>query len=138
MEKFLQKIILILFFLNFSLFSQEISIMEKIRMPLWAELDAYPELKEAQNTSSGQFDYTISRQCIDFYRVTHVQDKDFAGHLADHVPPLVHRPVGGFENLVQKLVHRPSPFGVWPRPSREARPLGARRGARPPSPAGSS
>ena len=35
--------------------------MEKIRMPLWAELDAYPELKEAQNTSSGQFDYTISR-----------------------------------------------------------------------------
>lgn len=35
--------------------------MEKIRMPLWAELDAYPELKEAQDTSSGQFDYTISR-----------------------------------------------------------------------------
>ena len=61
MEKFLQKIILILLFLNFSLFSQEISIMEKIRMPLWAELDAYPELKEAQDTSSGQFDYTISR-----------------------------------------------------------------------------
>ena len=35
--------------------------MEKIRMPLWAELDAYPELKEAQDTSAGQFDYTISR-----------------------------------------------------------------------------
>ena len=61
MEKFLQKIILILLFSNFSLFSQEISIMEKIRMPLWAELDAYPELKEAQDTSAGQFDYTISR-----------------------------------------------------------------------------
>ncbi len=30
-------------------------------MPLWAELDAYPGLAEAQDTSAGQFDYPVSR-----------------------------------------------------------------------------
>lgn len=61
MEKYLRKIIL--FFLvsaNF-LFSQEIDISKKIRMPLWAELDAYPELKEAQDTDSEQFDFPVKR-----------------------------------------------------------------------------
>lgn len=35
--------------------------MEKIRMPLWAELDAYPGLKEAQDVSSDQFEYPLNR-----------------------------------------------------------------------------
>ena len=32
-----------------------------IRIHTWAELDAYPELKEAQDLSSGQWDYPINR-----------------------------------------------------------------------------
>ncbi len=60
MEKRVFSLIFALF-LIFSGFSQEISIQEKIRMPLWAELDAYPELKEAQDTQAGQFDFPISR-----------------------------------------------------------------------------
>ena len=42
-------------------FSQTPDIVEHIRIPLWAELDAYPGLAEAQDTSAGVFDYSIAR-----------------------------------------------------------------------------
>ena len=53
--------IIIIFFFFLRVFAQTPDFTEKIRIPLWAELDAYPELAEAQDTSSGQFDYPISR-----------------------------------------------------------------------------
>jgi len=42
-------------------FSQTPDVIEHIRIPLWAELDAYPGLAEAQDTSAGVFDYSIAR-----------------------------------------------------------------------------
>ena len=42
-------------------FSQTPDIVEHIRIPLWAELDAYPGLAEAQDTSAGVFDYSTAR-----------------------------------------------------------------------------
>ena len=42
-------------------FSQMPDIIEHIRIPLWAELDAYPALAEAQDSSAGVFDYSIAR-----------------------------------------------------------------------------
>ena len=42
-------------------FSQTPDIIEHIRIPLWAELDAYPALAEAQDGSAGIFDYSVSR-----------------------------------------------------------------------------
>lgn len=56
---------LILFFLViFSIgliFANSSSQIRKIHFPLWAELDAYPELEEAQDLSSDVYDYPISR-----------------------------------------------------------------------------
>ena len=50
------------FLLNsFSVSAQSTDFSNKIRINVWAEMDACPELAEAQNTSSGQFDYTINR-----------------------------------------------------------------------------
>jgi len=68
MERFIQKIrtgkkkltyILISAFLSIYSFAQTPSVVRNIRIPLWAELDAYPELEEAQDVSSGQYDYPI-------------------------------------------------------------------------------
>ena len=42
-------------------FSQTPDIVAHIRIPLWAELDAYPGLAEAQDTSAGVFDYSSAR-----------------------------------------------------------------------------
>ena len=36
-------------------------MQKKIHFPLWAELDAYPELAEAQDLQSEQYDYPIKR-----------------------------------------------------------------------------
>jgi len=41
------------------LYSQTPSLVKNIRIPLWAELDAYPELAEAQDLESGQYDYPV-------------------------------------------------------------------------------
>lgn len=55
------------FFILFSLFgqrflyAQEISFLHSIKVHVWAELDAYPGLAEAQDTSSGQWDYPVNR-----------------------------------------------------------------------------
>lgn len=53
-------------FLVFSLFcftsviyAQTPSVVRNIRIPLWAELDAYPELEEAADVDSPQYDYPI-------------------------------------------------------------------------------
>lgn len=63
MEKHIRKIINSIFFLIFSsiLFAQSTSMQKKIHFPLWAELDAYPELAEAQDLQSEQYDYPIKR-----------------------------------------------------------------------------
>ncbi|MBQ5998806.1 MAG: hypothetical protein IJL70_04980 [Treponema sp.] len=45
----------------FSLSAQVPDYTRTIRIHTWAELDAYPELKEAQDLSSGQWDYPINR-----------------------------------------------------------------------------
>lgn len=37
------------------------SVIEHIRIPLWAELDAYPGTEEAKNKDAGVFDYPVSR-----------------------------------------------------------------------------
>jgi len=42
-------------------FSQTPSVIRNIRLPLWAELDAYPGLPEAADLESGQYDFPISR-----------------------------------------------------------------------------
>lgn len=42
-------------------FSQEAQSEEKIRIQLWAELDAMPELPQAQDTGAPVFDYPIER-----------------------------------------------------------------------------
>lgn len=41
--------------------AQEADFSQKIRIALWAELDAYPESKEAQDFNAGQFDFPINR-----------------------------------------------------------------------------
>ena len=46
-------------FFSFHSFAQTPSVIRNIRLPLWAELDAYPGLSEAQNLESGQYDYPI-------------------------------------------------------------------------------
>lgn len=41
------------------IFGQTPSVVRNIRIPLWASLDAYPELEEAQDLTAGPFDYPI-------------------------------------------------------------------------------
>ena len=61
MEKRISLIFIIsILFIN-NVFSQHEDFQKRIRIPLWAELDAYPELEEAQDISAGQFDYPINR-----------------------------------------------------------------------------
>ena len=43
------------------LFPQTPSIIRNIRIPLWAELDAYPESPEANDLEAGQYDFPIKR-----------------------------------------------------------------------------
>ena len=52
-----------LFFIAFSsrLSAQTPSVIRNIRIPLWAELDAYPELPEAADFEAGQFDFPIKQ-----------------------------------------------------------------------------
>ena len=45
-------VILFLFFLSEIISANSASQIKKIHFPLWAELDAYPELDEAQNLSA--------------------------------------------------------------------------------------
>lgn len=67
MEKFIQIkrnyrkyfFLLLLIIESAFLSGQTPSVVRHIRIPLWAELDAYPELEEAQDLSAGQFDYPI-------------------------------------------------------------------------------
>jgi hypothetical protein len=63
MEKRFQKLI-IYFLLSAAsgiCSAQTPSVIEHIRIPLWAEADAYPELREAQDASSGVYDYAKKR-----------------------------------------------------------------------------
>lgn len=66
MERFIQKIkskslfFFILFLLPIKLCAQTPSVVRHIRIPLWAELDAYPEMEDAQNLESPQYEYPIS------------------------------------------------------------------------------
>ena len=46
-------------FLMPSLWAQTPSIIQKIRIPIWAQLDAYPELADAQNMEQGEYDYPV-------------------------------------------------------------------------------
>lgn len=44
-----------------SLFAQTPSVVRNIRLPLWAELDAYPGLELSADENSGQFDFPVSQ-----------------------------------------------------------------------------
>lgn len=57
--KKLSNLVLIFIFSSSFFFPQDSKT--KIRIPIWAELDAYPGLEEAQDTTQGQFDYPIKR-----------------------------------------------------------------------------
>ena len=68
MERHLQKIkkqrltlslCLLAFFLP--AFAQTPSVIRNIRIPLWAELDAYPESEEASDFDAGQYDFPVKR-----------------------------------------------------------------------------
>lgn len=48
-------------FVNTVFFAQTPDQSETVRIHIWSELDAYPELKEAQDTNSGIFDYSVER-----------------------------------------------------------------------------
>ena len=76
MEKRISLILFALIFFANNIYSQHEDFQKKIRIPLWAELDAYPGLTEAQDTSSGQFDYPINRlKTISpflIYLITHI------------------------------------------------------------------
>jgi len=65
MERYLQKIkyfLSLLFILvNTFLYAQTPSVIEHIRIPLWAELDAYPGLENAYDPEAGVYDFPISR-----------------------------------------------------------------------------
>lgn len=50
--------VFLLYLTSFS-FAQTPSVVKNIRIPLWAELDAYPGLAEAQDLESGEYDYPI-------------------------------------------------------------------------------
>lgn len=58
------KLKLFLIFLSgavFSVFAQHQDFSERIQVHLWAEIDAFPELEEAQNLEAGTFDFAINR-----------------------------------------------------------------------------
>ena len=64
MERHLQtlkKLIFALAFTASSLFAQTPSVVRNIRLPLWAELDAYPGLELSADENSGQFDFPVSQ-----------------------------------------------------------------------------
>ncbi|MCR5496117.1 MAG: hypothetical protein K6F15_10830 [Treponema sp.] len=64
MEKRLFKIIAIFLLVSFCIsasFGQENDFLRSIKLHVWAELDAYPGLEEAQDTKSGQWDYSVKR-----------------------------------------------------------------------------
>lgn len=67
MEKYLQKIrqkkaiVLIILLFSTYLFAQTPSVIQNIRIPLWAEIDAYPELKEAQDLKAEAYSYPIQK-----------------------------------------------------------------------------
>ena len=63
MERHLLKssIISLLFFTGLNSYAQHVDFTERIHLPLWAEIDAYPELEEAQNTDAGIYDFAINR-----------------------------------------------------------------------------
>ncbi len=42
-------------------FAQHEDFTERIHLPLWAEIDAYPELEQAQNPEAGPFDFSVER-----------------------------------------------------------------------------
>lgn len=65
MEKRLQKITIFIILFGFVIgnfcFAQTPSVVRNIRIPLWAEMDAYPELEEAQNLEAPEYEYPRQR-----------------------------------------------------------------------------
>ena len=68
MERYLQTLKRLIFALIFELLiagfllsAQTPSVVRNIRLPLWAELDAYPGLELSADENSGQFDFPVSQ-----------------------------------------------------------------------------
>lgn len=59
MKKFLISVTLLI--LNFSIFSQTPSVVQHIRFPLWAEVDAYPGMEQEDTSSGENYSYPVSR-----------------------------------------------------------------------------
>lgn len=61
MERRIRKIAIFCIVLSAQIFAQTPSVIEHIRIRLWAELDAYPGLTEAGDMSAGVFDFPVNR-----------------------------------------------------------------------------
>ena len=48
-------------FFSITIFAQTPSIVQKIRLPLWAELDAYPEIVSEKDINSEVYAYPIEQ-----------------------------------------------------------------------------
>lgn len=52
---------LIFLFMTTGLFAQVPSVIEKIRIPLWSEIDAYPDSEEARAAAKGEYNYPVEQ-----------------------------------------------------------------------------
>ncbi len=106
MEKRLQIIFLFLLFL-FPLFSQTPSVVENIRIPLWAELDAYPELLQNPEISAESYPIDKIKEVAPFIISGMVYGWDFV-----YTPSDIARNVEEYFELIEKQVENEDLIGI--------------------------
>ena len=106
MEKRLQ-VIFLLIFLFFPLFSQTPSVVEHIRIPLWAELDAYPELLQDSENEAEMYPIKKIREVAPFLISGMVYGWDFV-----YTPSDVARNVEEYFELIEKQISDDELIGI--------------------------
>jgi len=106
MEKRLQ-VIFFLIFLFFPLFSQTPSVVEHIRIPLWAELDAYPELLQDSEIEAESYPIKKIREVAPFLISGMVYGWDFV-----YTPSDAARNVEEYFELTEKKVSDKELIGI--------------------------
>ena len=106
MEKRLQIIFLFLLFL-FPLFSQTPSVVENIRIPLWAELDAYPVLLQNPEISAESYPIDKIKEVAPFIISGMVYGWDFV-----YTPSDIARNVEEYFELIEKQVENEDLIGI--------------------------
>ena len=106
MEKRLQ-VIFLLIFLFFPLFSQTPSVVEHIRIPLWAELDAYPELLQNSEIEAESYPIKKIREVAPFLISGMVYGWDFV-----YTPSDVARNVEEYFELTEKQLSDNELIGI--------------------------